>query len=81
MPYDDEAILSRTAVRPHAKVAVYAAADNAYKEGKPQAWKHLGDIEAGQEQLRVSLKELGATKFCKFALVSPHETLTGWLVR
>ena len=43
--------------------------------------KHLGDIEAGQEQLRVSLKELGATKFCKFALVSPHETLTGWLVR
>lgn len=81
MPYDDEAILSWTAVRPRAKVAVYAAADNAYKEGKPQAWKHLGDIEAGQEQLRVSLKELGATKFCKFALVSPHETLTGWLVR
>ena len=78
--YDREVILNWKATDKNARVSIYASPKDDYKTTGKEAWKHLADIKAGEEEFRYDLDMIGQSGLYKFVVVSEHESLGRWLV-
>lgn len=79
MPYDNEVTLSWKSFNKNAEAVVYAATTNLFKEGGKDEWVKVGSVKTGENQYKVDLSQLPASKFYKFAVVTQNNTLTRWL--
>lgn len=77
--YDDDIILSWECLNPDAEVAVYAAAENRYREGGKDEWVKLATVKASDRSFRVEGKRLPQSKFYKFVLAAPNNHLNRWV--
>lgn len=79
MPYDHTVGLSWKCYSDDARVSVYAAAANQFKEGGKDEWIKLATLPAGTKTYTVDLQALPASTFYKFVVVAPGNHLNRWL--
>jgi hypothetical protein len=77
--YDKEVILRWKAWHNSAPVSIYACPANEFKTNGTENWIHLADVRAGIREFRYNLDKIGPSKYYKFVLVGPHESLNRWL--
>ena len=77
--YDTDVILKWKAGVKSAPVGIYAAKANEYALSGTEEWIKVAEVNAGVENYRISLKELGYSPFYKFVVKSEHESLNLWL--
>ena len=67
-------------VRNRARVKVWAAASNNFKEGGKDEWIKVGSVRAGAGSYTVNLSKLPESNFYKFVLDAPHNHLNRWYI-
>jgi hypothetical protein len=78
LPYDNSVDLKWECLNKNARVTVWAAADNKFKEGGKDEWIKVGSVPAKAETYHVDLTVLPESRFYKFVLETPNTTLNRW---
>ena len=79
VPSGDGVVLKWTAVDGKARVNVWAAAGNDFREGGKDTWIKIGSVRAGDGSFTVDLSGLPESSFYKFVLETPCTNLCRWL--
>ncbi len=78
--YDEDVMLSWRSYLPKAPaVTIYAATTNNFNTGGRDRYIEVAKLPAGTTSYKVSLKNLPASDFYKFVVVSPNNHLNRWL--
>ena len=80
VPVGNNVDLRWKSVNGKARVNVWAAAGNIFKEGGKDIWIKVGTVRSGTGAFTVDLSKLPDSKFYKFVLEAPHNHLNRWYV-
>ncbi len=78
VPSGDNVELRWKSVNGRARVKVWAAAGNNFKEGGKDKWIKVGSVRAKAGSYTVDLSKLPKSTFYKFVLEAPHNHLNKW---
>ena len=80
VPVGNNVDLRWKSVNGKARVNVWAATGNNFKEGGKDIWIKVGTVRSGTGAFTVDLSKLPDSKFYKFVLEAPHNHLNRWYV-
>lgn len=78
-PYDHLVKLNWKCNRSKEEALIYMATTNHYSKGTKDKWILLGRVKAQQGEFTVDLSQFPKSRFYKFVVKTPNNTLTRWL--